>query len=391
MRLKYVVCIGIVAANLLAAGSPTLADNAVGLPASDRVARLIAELSSDEFAVRESASDELANIGLPAFSSLEAAASHPDREVRKRIQHVLGLIRQHDHERRLEAFLSGKDDGEEYPLPGWTRFRRSYGDDAEARSLFVDMQRADAELLRLLEEGPRLAIDALTQRSAPVQVTMQAAQQQRSQGQVAAALFVAAEPDIQMPSQALATLFNQCFQPQMRETLKSASRREIPRKMLAAIVSRSEGSAAYQSMHIAMEMKLAEGIVPAARILKNHETAPNAAMAHFALMTIAALGDASHLPLVENDKLMQDVTQVGQFQENGTTYMIQLRDVALVAAIVLSKQSVNDYFDIPRKDSLSNPQMIFLNPRLIGFASDEKREAVAAKWKDYKAGQRAMP
>src|SRR5204862_463375 len=102
-------------------------------------------------------------------------------------------------------------------------------------------------------------------------------------------------------------------------------------------------------------------------------------------------GDASHLPLVETAKLLQDATQVGQFQESGTTYVIQLRDVALVAAIVLSKQNVNDYFDIPRNQPLNNPQMIFLNPRLIGFSSDEKRDAVSAKWNAYKGGRKASP
>jgi len=140
-----------------------------------------------------------------------------------------------------------------------------------------------------------------------------------------------------------------------------------------------------------MEFKLPEGIVAAARILKNHETAPSAPMAHFALMTIAALGDASHLPLVETPKLMQDATQVGQFQESGTTYIIQLRDVALVAAIVLSKQNITDYFEVPRNQPLSNPQMIFLNPRLIGFASDEQREAVFRKWQANKVSQKLTP
>jgi hypothetical protein len=378
MQLNLIVRAVVCVAMIVAASGSALADNAGALA------------PRDEFAVREAATDQLAHIGLPAFSALAGAAHHPDRDVRKRAEHVLGLIRQHDHERRLEAFLSGKDDGEEYPLPGWSRFRKSYGDEAAARALFVDMQRADPELLRALEENTRLAAETLGQRGASVQA-MQSAQQRLSLGQVAAALFAASQDDVQLPTQTLAVIFNQCFQPQIRDALSTGSRRDIPRKMLAAIVSRSEGAAAYQSMHVAMEFKLPEGIVAAARILKNHETTPSAPMAHFALMTIAALGDASHLPLVEAPKLMQDTTQVGQFQESGTTYVIQLRDVALVAAIVLSKQNISDYFEVPRNQPLSNPQMIFLNPRLIGFPSDEQREAVFAKWKSNKASQAPSP
>jgi hypothetical protein len=170
----------------------------------------------------------------------------------------------------------------------------------------------------------------------------------------------------------------------VREAFRPAARRDIPRKMLGAIVSRSEG-ASYQAMNVAIDLKLPEGIVPAGKILKAHETNPNAPMTHFALMTLAALGDASHLPLVETDKLMHDTSQVGQFQENGTTYIIQLRDVALAAAVVLTKQNINAYFEIPRNQPLTDPQMIFLNARLIGFPSNEKRDAVFAKWAKYKA------
>jgi hypothetical protein len=82
---------------------------------------------------------------------------------------------------------------------------------------------------------------------------------------------------------------------------------------------------------------------------------------------------------------MRDVTPVGQFQENGTTYVIQLRDVALAAAVVLSKQELRTYFDIPREQAITDPQMIFLNARWIGFSSERQRAAVFAKWRNSKA------
>src|SRR5207249_4838927 len=124
-------------------------------------------------------------------------------------------------------------------------------------------------------------------------------------------------------------------------------------------------------------------IIPAIRILKNYD-GRNAPMAQRALITIADLGDASHLPLVDTEKLMHDATQIAQFRENETTFTIQIRDVALAAAIVLSKQDLKSYFDVPRNQPFSDPQMIFLNPRLIGFSSDEKRAEVFAKWEKYK-------
>src|SRR4029078_8047220 len=131
------------------------------LPTADQIARLIADLGSEEYTIRESASEQLTRIGLPAFSALEAAANHPDREVRYRSQRILRVIRRHHIERRLEAFLSGKDEADDYPLPAWNRFSKRYGDGPEQRNLLVDMQRPDADLLRAMEENPRRAAETL--------------------------------------------------------------------------------------------------------------------------------------------------------------------------------------------------------------------------------------
>jgi hypothetical protein len=216
---------------------------------------------------------------------------------------------------------------------------------------------------------------------------MQFSNQAASVGQVAASLFVAAEADVTVPAVTLSGLFSQCFQPGVRETIDSGSRREVPRKMLGAIIGRTDDLTAFQAMSVASQFKLHEGIVPATRVLKNYDGRNGAALAQRALMTIADLGDASHLPLVDSERLMHDPSQVAQFRENGneTTYTIQLRDIALAAAVLLSKQDLKSYFDIPQNQSFNDPQMIFLNPRLIGFSNDSKRAEVFAKWEKHKA------
>jgi hypothetical protein len=359
-------------------------------PAADRVARLISELGSEEYAVRESATDELARIGLPAFAALKTATNHADREVRYRSQRVLGIIRRQDQERRLEAFLSGKQNAADEALPGWSRFRQTYGDGSEQRSLFVEMQRADAEMMRALEENPRRAAELLTTRTVLAQQAVQARPPQPTLAQVIVSLFVAAEPDVTLPTQVLSGVFSQCFQPSVREAMDGPRQREIPRKMLGTVVSRSGDVAALQAMGVARQFNLAEGIAPATKILKSHNGQLTAPQAQQALMTIAKLGDASHLPLVETEKLLSDQSQVAQFKENNTTKVIQLRDIALAAAIVLSKQDLRAYFDVPPNQSLDDPQMIFLNARLIGFADNTKRAAVFAKWERQRANRTAQ-
>jgi hypothetical protein len=386
MRFAVLVAACLASASWLTQPALAAADS---LPTADKIARLIADLGSEEYTVRESASEELTRIGLPAFSALESAANHPDREVRYRSQRVLGIIRRHDIERRLEAFLSGKEDSEDYPLPGWSRFSKAYGDGPEQRKLFVEMTRADAELMRAIEENPRRAAETLVVRVHQAQQAMQFSNQTASLGQVAASLFVAADPDVTVPTITMSALFRECFQPGVREAIDRGSRREVPRKMLGAIIGRSDDSVAFEAMGVASQFKLREGIVPATRILKNYDVRNGPALAHRALITIADLGDASHLPLVDNERLMHDATQVSQLRENGneTTYTIQLRDIALAAAILLSKQDLKSFFEIPSNQSFSDPQLIFLNARLIGFSSDAKRTEVFAKWEKYKAEQ----
>jgi hypothetical protein len=66
---------------------------------ADRVARLMAQLGSATFEEREAASSALASIGVPALGALrEAAANHPDAEVRRRAAEVVSQL-----ENSLEA------------------------------------------------------------------------------------------------------------------------------------------------------------------------------------------------------------------------------------------------------------------------------------------------
>jgi hypothetical protein len=344
-----------------------------------QIERLISDLGSDEYTARERAAETLMKVGLPAFSALEKAAGHPDREVRFRAQRILGTIRHQDLQRRLESFLSGKETPGDYPLPSWTRFEKAYGDDATSRKLFVDMQRADPDLLQALEEAPRAAVEVLTQRALQHQ---QAQQQQLSLGQLAATLFIAAEEDVELPAQAMTMIFSYCYQQGFRDVLGDSSRRELPRQMLGAIVSRSEDFTAYQAMTIAYQLNLSEGLVPAVKILEGQANNRQPHMIQYALMTVARLGDAAHLPLVE--KLMADPALLTRMKENETTYDVQVRDAALVAAVLLSKQELRDYFDLPPQLLNFDPQMIFFNARVIGFPTEEKRAEVFAKWEKHK-------
>jgi hypothetical protein len=373
--------LGLLVAAALAADKP---------PPPQQIAQLITELGSEEFTTRESATEVLTKIGLPAFAALEAAATHPDREVRYRSQRILGLIREHDLKRRLEAFLSGKELEDEYPLPGWARFKKSSGDDQQSRALFVEMQKADAELLRALEEGPRPAADALGQRVAQMQETMRlGGQPQFTGGQVAALLFIASEEDVSVPSTTMSLLYNQCYQQSFRDVVDERSRGGLPRKMLARLIRRSDDNTAYMAMQVAYQLNLPDGIEPALRILSGKGPLRSGSISAYALATVARNGDAAHLPLVE--KLLTDATQVTQIRQNNVVTQLQVRDSALATAILLSKLELKDFFSLAGKPEVSDPRSILVNPSLIGFKTDAERDAVFKKWEVHKARQPRQP
>jgi hypothetical protein len=369
-----------------AAGSVVLAEAPIQT-ANDpgRISTLVKQLGSEDFAEREAASDELTRAGLAAFSALETAAAHPDREVRYRSIRILGQIRELDLQRRLEAFLSGKNDTDEYPLPAWSRFKKAYGDDATSRQLFVELTRADADVMRTLEESPKSASDLLGQRAFQHQQAMQLGQQQQlSLAQIGVMLFVAAEEDVTLQAQTMNMVYNYCYQQTLRDAVASSAKNGIPRKMVGSIIRRSEDTAAYQAMLIALNLGLDDGMVPALKILNGQgNRAPH--MSQYALMTVAKLGNKSHLPLVE--KLLDDKSVVTRMQENKTIYDVQVRDAALATAVLLSKQELKTYFGDRPNQQLTDPQQIFFNPRVIGFTDEEKRVATHKKWAEYKAQQ----
>jgi hypothetical protein len=385
----------ILALGWTAAVAPAAEDEAAQADGA-RIETLVRQLGDNEYSNREAASDALTAIGRPALGALEAAARHPDREIRYRSQRIFGEIMRFDQERRLEAFLSGDDEEHDYDLPAWTRFRKGYGDSAASRRLFVEMQRADADLLKALEHSASAAADMLTLRLSQAQQTLQNGGQTVSTGQAAATLFVAAEEDVTLSAQARSLVLNQCTQQPYRDLLTSSSRKGMTRKMLAATITRSEDWASYMAMQIAMQYGMKEGLVPAVRMLDNPG---NRTMIQYALATIAKLGNESHLPAVE--KLLDDQTVVNKIQHTETKdgklvridYEMQIRDAALATAILLSGQKLTDFFDVPddQRQLLGDTQVIYYNPRMIGFTSNDERAKVFDKWARSKPEKKRDP
>jgi hypothetical protein len=350
------------------------------------IKRLVEQLGADEFAAREDATEQLTRIGLPAYKAVEEATQHNDREIRYRAERVLARIRQSDLQRRLEAFQRGGEDGADYQLPGWSRFKKTYGDNGNVRSVFVDLVKADADLLQALESNPRSIADVVTNR---VQLYQQLQAQfvgrvglQLSFGQVGALIFAATQDDVQLNANQLAIIISYCRQGALGELVSNGSRGGVPRQMLANLITHANDAAAYQAMELGRAYNMKEALVPAEKILKGGAVRQGY-MTCMALSLVATLGDESHEPLVE--KLLTDKTLVTQIQEKDKILRkLEVRDAALAALLYLTKQDLRDYFTIPNGLQVTDPRMVMTNVRALGFTEEQQREAVHQKWREWR-------
>ena len=72
-----------------------------------RVAELIRQLGSDDWQVREKATEELIEIGPLAIGEMQRARNNPDAEIRERAQKIIPLIQWKEaFIRRLDRFIS---------------------------------------------------------------------------------------------------------------------------------------------------------------------------------------------------------------------------------------------------------------------------------------------
>jgi hypothetical protein len=357
----------------------TAADEGAGAQPDDRYAEaamLVQQLGDEQFSLRERATTQLIELGLSATRALQEGRNHPDREIRYRCERILSIVDELDFQRRLAAFATGRSDGGD--MPGWRRYRDAFGDDGETRSLFVEMQKAEAELLQAIENGPQGVARVAETRCLVLQQSQRGVGQPVSLGSTAALLFAAGDENVNLGIQATSVLYQFCSQTPMNDAMSDSSKRKILRKMLGDWIKRSEGWAAYQTLFLAMRYDLKEGLVPAVKILGNPGEQPYARQN--AILAVSKLGDASHLELLES--LLDDTARCSAQRVNNVTYETQIRDVALAALLLLKKQDPRS-FGFERFQTNETTSFV---TSTVGFENDDRRKKVFDKYATFKTG-----
>ena len=338
-------------------------------------AQLVQQLGAEEFSQRERATAQLIEMGVGALKAVDEGRTHPDREIRYRCERIFQIVAELDFQRRLTSFTAGRSDG--LDLPGWRRFRDLYGDDAETRSLFGEMQKSEGELMQAIENGRQAVTRAADSRAAELLNRQRRAGETPSLGSISAFLFVAIGEDGNLGLQAQSIVVNFCGQPAFMAGMSDPAKGKILRKMIGRWITHSSGSMAQHSMYLAVRYDMKEGLIPAERILRNPAESPFVRQA--ALMTVAKLGDASHVGLLEPS--LGDAARITAHRVDNVQYEIQVRDVALVSLLLLKKQDPKQF----GFDRFQLNEVNLLNFGTLGFENEDKRKQAFAKYDEFKA------
>jgi hypothetical protein len=367
----------------IAALAATAIGSDTAVPA-DEIGRLVHQLGSDSFSQREHASRELIALGIATHDALVAATKDPDAEIRARAREILAIVSQSDFCSRLEAFSADFDGSQKRSLPGWDQFSTRMGSNNLARRLFVEMQRAEPELLEAYAKGGKDASEALDARCRNLmqQLTqVSGGDTGLSLGTLATLLLVGSAEDVTVEDQLAFQLYTWLiYRPAFQRNANSGIWAGMLRKLLGQwIVKDASPSATAQNLMFAASYELKpEGLNLAGRLLASDGTTVQ--IRQFALLTLGRFGGKEQVPTAE--KFLEDASHCGAFgiARGQRQAEVQIRDVALAVVLHLTGQSLRDYGAVSVQP---NPQSYFQVPALA-FANPGARETALKHWHEWR-------
>jgi hypothetical protein len=369
-----------------------------------QIADLVRHLGDRSYRVRESATRALTKVGVPAKAELLKALADRDAEIRYRARLVLADVLELDFKQRLDAFIEDARGTHDHDLPGWQRFRDLVGDGPAARLLFAEIERHESALMEAAELGPEQSSAAFEARCQQIQESLRVpgrqAERQVPLGTVAALLFVGADNNVPLSVQSAMCVTNFCYQQPFRQAIVGGDNSPGLKKLVGRWVQRdfaNDSTAAYQTMMLALQFNVREGVNPALAMLK--DTSGNPHMRQYALLVVGKFGGPAEIDRLESllidsavcaqqqlpapaaDVAKNDPTKIQPGK--GEIVETQIRDVALAVMIHIAGQKLAD-FGFTRAQP--NPTILF-NTASLGFANADEREAAQAKWHAWRGGQ----
>jgi len=383
--LGFVAALAVCASSFrpLAAGNP-VADSAPAATeaSSSDIAALVADLGSNSFATRQRATRELIEQGIAAREALEQAIRTGDAEVRVRARTVLAAITEADLAVRLEAFAADYDGSRGQTLPGWDSFSAQFGSSRAARQIFVEMQRAEPELLEVFSRGGKNVGQVLNERCHAISQNATHGQREElvSIGTVASLLLVGSSDEVTVDETPGVQLYSwMIYQPAFQRNARVGPYAVMLKKLLGRWIVK-DSAATVQNLLFAATYELKPEAVQLATRVLTADPPQQGIARQYAMLVVGRFGTKEHVPMME--KLLADATSLGTVQSSVPTKQVelQIRDIALAVVLHLTKQNLREYGYVAVQP---NSTLLFQVTTLY-FNEGSQRDAALKKWVEWR-------
>ncbi|MGD9635541.1 MAG: hypothetical protein AB7U97_19830, partial [Pirellulales bacterium] len=366
-------------------------------PPSGDIQRWIKELGDDDYQVRKAAADRLVQGGDVARAALVNVANGPDPETRFAARRLVTLIDESTFERQLAEFASDVDGQRGMTLPGWSAFREFVGTDAPSRELFVEMQRAEPELLRRMfdpsSHDHELNWEEQINRLLRARIFTQPGQLSIPAGSSATLLFLGSLPDAKLSDGAAASLRQLTQIPPLSEALAAKRDGNALRRLVCAWVIHCPNRSAIilqQRLDAMFQHSLDECLPLALELLepKPEYLAVSPQQQMYAILAVGRFGSEENIAALE--PLLDDQREcLSRQQINGPANeqaSVQIRDVALAVLLRLTGQEPVTYGYVHARP---HPQKLFEETSLY-LESDERRASALEQWRAWRVQHRSV-
>jgi hypothetical protein len=346
---------------------------------------LVARLGHPDYRDREKAARQLLDIGYAAKDAVLAGQRSSDTEVSDRCTRLYPAIWRHNLEKRIENFLDDPEGATPDDLPGSARWLKIAGDGRSSREMYGEMLKAHSELLLDVQFHPERLRDVYTEfiRTVYTRNSVRVPGKPREQptpsdSELLLFFFLGALDDVR-PARALpGTSSTYYYQFLNSPTLGTKLSNEPMRKLYASWLEKERYSLVLRyAINTAATNEVNECAPAVLKIAADVTTTP--AVRATALLGFGKLANRDDIKKLE--PFLKDKLVIVNVVVNGEPWAVQIRDVALAAAVQTARQDIAD-FGFERR-APSGPAVTSYT--FCAFANDEKREAAHQKWKDWAA------
>ncbi|HXD87847.1 MAG TPA: hypothetical protein VN641_15240 [Urbifossiella sp.] len=380
-----------VPASAASPASPNPKDLAIPPGELSRAAKLVALLGSEDFDEREDAQENLAKMGrLARPALLKGLNSDPSPEVRFRCQSLIRRAAHEELQARLATFLADVDAKYEHDLAGWNEFKKVAGNSSASRAVFAEMLSApkNREMVLAIAGTPAELGGLIAARKQQFYTerfprTPNAPRKEQSAPDLIALMFAESHVESKNVPRTVSstTIYNQ-------NGLKSAvdnggDKAPVYKAIIGHWIETRDDAV---SMQYAMQQATTFGLSKQGNALAAKLVQFKGASIYYrmnAALTLAKHGAKEHLAAIESAFNEDTNIMIRRGVVNGgiETVTLQVRDIALAAAIMLTEQKTVDYGLVEQYKQQPAMQYTYTNWRM----PEDKRKAAFEKWKAWRA------